>query len=531
MFNLILPEIIIAVAAILILLTGFKFKKISGYIALLGIVVSLISLLAIVFQPSTADSTTKIAIAEGIGLFYNVGLLAVVFKFIFLIVGLMAVIASLKYTEKFISDKIFDAYYALVLFAILGMMVVASATDLLTLFVGLEMAAIPAYVLVAAEKTKKGIEGAAKYFLFGTVFSTILLFGISLIYFSTGSLMLDQIGILCMGEDENLKLLTFIGILAVILGLAYEMSAAPFHFWAPDAYQGASSPVSALLAGASKKMAFVALLKILVVFTLLFKFELSVMLAILAILSMLVGNVLALAQKDVRKMLAYSSIAQVGYILAAIAIFTPLGIAYAVYYIIVHAFMKGGAFIAAGALLFVSDGKIKNYDDYKGLWRTAPVTAIAMAAFMLSLAGIVPFGGFTAKILVLVELFVQAMQENMLALILGVVMIITSVISLYYYGRLIKYMWFVEPEGMEHGNEGHSEHNEHNEHREHNEHKEHSEHNEHKEHSEAKFKKFKEPLAFIIPMAIAVVALIILFYAPPFVEICTNIVESLGVQL
>ncbi|PKP55337.1 MAG: hypothetical protein CVT89_08780 [Candidatus Altiarchaeales archaeon HGW-Altiarchaeales-2] len=251
------------------------------------------------------------------------------------------------------------------------------------------------------------------------------------------------------------------------------------------------------------------MLKILVVFMVLFKFELSVMLAILAILSMVVGNVMALAQKDVRKMLAYSSIAQVGYILAVIAIFTPLGIAYAIYYIIVHAFMKGGAFIAAGALLFVSDGKIKNYDDYKGLWRIAPITAFAMAAFMLSLAGIVPFGGFTAKILVLVELFVQAMQENLIALILGVVMLITSVISLYYYGRLIKYMWFVEPEGMEHSNDEHDGHN---------------------EHEEVKYKKFKEPLAFVIPMFIAVVALIILFYAPPFVEICTNIVESLGVK-
>jgi len=152
-------------------------------------------------QPiNTTVDSTAITIAEGIVLFYNVGLLAVVFKFIFLSVGLMAVIASLKYTEKFISAQIFDAYYALILFAILGMLVVASAADLLTLFVGLEMAAIPAYVLVAIEKTKKGIEGAAKYFLFGAVFSAILLFGISLIYFSTGSLMLDQIKILCLGR-------------------------------------------------------------------------------------------------------------------------------------------------------------------------------------------------------------------------------------------------------------------------------------------------------------------------------------------
>jgi len=491
----ILPEIVIGCTAMLILLTGFKFKKISGYIALLGILISLI----LMFELSQSQSENmKITITEGISIFYNVGLFAIVFKFIFLLVGLLAIIASLKYAEKFISEKIFDAYYSLILVAILGMMIVASATDLLTLFVGLEMTAIPAYILVAIEKTKKGIEGATKYFLFGVVFSVILLFGISLIYFSTGSLMIEKIGILCQ-NDENLKLLTFIGVLAIILGLSYEISAVPFHFWAPDAYQGAPSPVSALLAGASKKMAFVALLKILLIFIVLFKFELSLMLAILAILSMIVGNVLALAQKDVRRMLAYSSIAQVGYILAAIAIFTPLGIAYAIYYIIVHAFMKGGAFIAAGALLFVSNGKIRTYDDYKGLWRTAPVTAFAMAAFMLSLAGIVPFGGFTAKILVLIELFVQAMEENLIALILGITMIITSVISLYYYGRIVKYMWFVEPEGEQ---------------------KNQNEHNK-------QFNKFKEPLAFTIPMIIAVIALLILFYAPPFVEISTNIANQM----
>lgn len=502
--NLILPEIIIAVAAILVLLTGFKFKKISGYIALFGVFAALASLFMIAIQPAT-NNTTNIVLSEGIRIFYDVGLLSIVFKFIFLIIGLLTIFTSLKYIDKFISDKIFDAYYALILFAILGMMVVASAVDLLVLFVGLEIAAISAYVLVAAEKTKKGIEGAAKYFLFGAVFSTILLFGISLIYFSTGTLMLDKAEILSVEVNENLKLLIFIGVLAIMLGLAYEMSAAPFHFWAPDAYQGAPSPVSALLAGASKKMAFVALIKILIVFMALFKFELSVMIAILAIISMIVGNVLALAQKDVRKMLAYSSIAQVGYILAAIAIFTPLGIIYAIYYIIVHAFMKGGAFIATGALLFVSNGKIKNYEDYKGLWRTAPITAFAMAAFMLSLAGIVPFGGFTVKILVLIELFFQAIKENLIALILGVVMIITSVISLYYYGRLIKYMWFVEPNEIKHDEQ-------------------------HNEHKEITYEKFKEPLAFTIPLIIAVIALIILFYAPPFVEICTNIVESIGIK-
>ncbi|MFN3528105.1 MAG: NADH-quinone oxidoreductase subunit N, partial [Candidatus Altarchaeaceae archaeon] len=286
-----------------------------------------------------------------------------------------------------------------------------------------------------------------------------------------------------------------LGVIMIFFGLAFEMSAAPFHAWAPNAYQGAPTPISALLAGASKKMAFAAAFKILSIVITIFKVELGVIIALLAILSMIVGNILALGQKDVKRMLAYSSIAQVGYILASIAIFTPFGIAYALYYILVHAFMKCGAFIAAASAYFSSNGKIKEYDDYKGLYRKMPLTSLFMAGFLFSLAGIVPFGGFTAKILILIEIFIEYIKGSIIALILGLTMIITSVISLYYYGRLIKYMWFVESN------------NENNEH---------------------KVEKLKENLTFVIPMAIAFIALLIMFYPTPFVDIGIEIAKNLG---
>lgn len=492
----ILPEITIALAGILILIFGTKFKKFTGYAAVLGISFSIIFLLAVTAEKHAPEI---ISISEGVKIIYLVDLYAIVFKAVFLSIALIAAIASIKYME---GKKHPEAYYSLMLLAVLGMMVVSSSSDLATLFVGIEMAAIPSFVLVAFDRTKKGIEGAAKYFLFAAIFSAVMLLGISLIYISTGSFAITEISKV---TGEGAKITLFLGILALFAALAFEMSAAPFHLWAPDAYQGAPTPISALLSGASKKMAFAAAIKILVAAIVLFKLELSIMISVLAIFSMIIGNIMALSQKDIKRMLAYSSIAQAGYILAAIAIFTPLGIAFAIFYIIVHAFMKGGAFIAAASAEKISEGKIKNLEDYKGLAKKAPLTAFAMACFMLSLAGIVPFGGFTAKILIMVELFKEAIAQNMVALILGAVMVITSVISLYYYGRLIKYMWFEEPEGHEGKHES-------------------------KEKEKEKQEKFKEPLTFTVPMLIAVIILVVLFYAPPFIELAKSMVEGLGVN-
>lgn len=484
--TLLLPEIAVVLAAIIILLFGSlsqNFRKFSGHISVLGVLAAIVFLILIASNPGTGNQET-INLLEGITIKYSIDLFALVFKAIFLGVALLSVAASLKYMEN---KKHLEAYYSLILISVLGMMVVASSCDLLTLFVGIETAAIPGFILVAFEFNKRGIYAALKYFLFGAIFSTIMLLGIAMIYTATGSLMISDIANVGVSGGE---FVVFIGIITLFAGLAFEMSAVPFHAWAPPVYQGAPSPIGALLAGASKKMAFAAAIKILVVAIVLFKIELGLLIAILAILSMILGNILALSQKDVKKMLAYSSIAQVGYILAAISIFTPAGIAFAIYYMIVHAFMKGGAFIAVASANISSGGKINNYEDYVGLAKKMPITAFAMSAFLLSLAGIVPFGGFTAKILVLIELFKNYIAGGGIALILGMVMIITSVISLYYYGRIIKYMWFVEPKKED--------------------------------------VKFKESFAFAVPMLLAVIALLVLFYAPPFVDVCMEIAEGIG---
>jgi len=502
----VIPEIIIIITAVILLLFGRRLEKFTGYIAAAGTLIALAALLA-----STSyiePGQVQVNIYNTINIFYSFDLFAVVFKVLFLSLALLCIIASLKYMEnrKNMNRKFVDAYYSLFLLSVLGMMAVVSSVDLITLFVGIEMAAIPAFVLVAYDFTRKGIEGATKYFLFGAVFSVFMLLGISFIYITGGSFMFTEIAenIKDIGDGE--KLMLFIGFLAILSTLAFEMSAVPFHLWAPDAYQGAPAPVSALLSGASKKMAFAAAIKILVLAVIWFKIEMGIILAILAILSMIVGNIMALGQKDVKRMLAYSSIAQVGYILAAIAIFTPLGMAAAIYYIIVHAFMKGGAFIAAGAAEVISGGRIKTCDDYKGLAKRMPAMAFAMACFLFSLAGIVPFGGFTAKIVVLASLFIAYITGgSLLAGVLGLVMIITSVISLYYYGRVIKYMWFSEPKEADMENYDRC-----------------------KIIGSGNSWRFKEPSSFLIPATLAVLALLILFYAPPFIELAIEVANSLN---
>lgn len=488
-----LPEIILAFVGILTLMAALNSasKRYVGHIALFGIVLALVTLILPLGHGIDDISRNTLEIQEGISIPYITNTFSILFKTIFLTVGLIIITASLEYM-KGKENQALEVYYALILFSILGMMFVASSSDLVTLFLGIELAAIPGFILVAFEKKRTGLEGAVKYFVFGAFFSVIIALGIAFIYMATGSFMIEDIAI-SKSSDGNTKLVLFLGVLMLLVGFGFEMATVPFHLWAPDAYQGAPSPIAALLAGATKKMAFAATLKVLSVAVVMFKMELTLVIAPLAVFSMVVGNVMALAQKDIRRMLAYSSIAHVGYMLTGIALLTQLGVAASIYHIIVHAFMKAGAFIAAGAvatMFFVT-----KIEDYKGLAKCAPITAFCMSVFLLSLAGLVPFGGFTSKILILVAAFNEAFATessiSSIALILGVTLIVTSLLSLYYYFRVIRFMYFTEPDK---GNE----------------------------------KRVHEPLKFVIPMALAAILTFVLFYAPLFMELCMGIATGLG---
>ncbi len=444
-------EALLTVLAILIVLLGSLMKsggKLMGYLSLVGLVASL-GLVA-----------SNLTIAKPALFFYDtisVDGLSQFFKAVFLIVSLLVVIASLsKYTGKGA-----DEYFALLLFATVGMMVVASSIDLVTLFVGFELASLSTYALAAFDKSKKNLEAAMKYFIFGSVSSAFMLFGFSLLYGMAGSTRLADVAAASL---SNFGPAAAVALLFVIAGFAFKMALVPFHMWAPDTYEGSPALVSALLAAGSKKMGFAAAFRVIIVALVALRLEWYLAFAILAALTMTLGNLAACWQNNVRRILAYSSIAQAGYIAIGFVVVgaaygtapitnfggvavpaAQLGIAGALLLILGHALMKTGAFIGTAQVAsMVAKGSDTDPDDisnYAGLARRAPVTAFCMLIFMFALAGIPPTAGYIGKFV----LFSSAIYSGLVWL--AVLAILNSALSLVYYLRIISYMYLKEPEG------------------------------------------------------------------------------------
>ena len=323
------------------------------------------------------------------------------FKLIFLAVALIVSIAAIKYNEN---SEHTEEFYTLVLFATFGMMVVASANDLILLYCAFELASLATFALAGFEKhNPRSLEGAMKYFVIGSVAAALLLFGISFVYGATGTTSIPQIA-------ANPGLLTEnpIGLVAIVLlisGFAFKMALVPFHMWAPDTYQGSPSVVSALLAAGSKKMGFVAAFRVFILALIALQPDWQFAFTILAVVTMTFGNVVAVSQTSVKRMLAYSSLAQAGYIALAFVVMTPMALTGGIFYALAHAFMKGGAFIAAGAVVWmVSSGKTvtldvpDHLDNFKGLGKRMPFAALSMTVFVLALAGIPPTAGFMGQV-------------------------------------------------------------------------------------------------------------------------------------
>ncbi|HDL15908.1 MAG TPA: NADH-quinone oxidoreductase subunit N [Euryarchaeota archaeon] len=443
------PEIIIAFFALATLFIDLTLKKdykeFLGYFSLAGITLALISVIMQSISTMASYSAGKeVQVVFFNGMIYN-DLFAIFFKVVFLVVALFVVLASIDYTRK---DNNKGEYYSLILFATFGMMLVAMAGDLILLFVSLELASISTYALTAFRKNKANTEAAMKYFIIGALSSGIIVFGMSILYGVTGTTNIYEIAKIIPHVKDSFNSALMLSVVLLIGGFGYKIAAFPFHMWAPDAYQGAPSTISAYLAAATKKMGFVAIIRILVIALPLYVSEWSVILGVLAVLTMTVGNFSALKQTNIKRMLAYSSIAQAGYVIAAIAVLsstTPnvkyLAVAAALLHILTHALMKGGAFIAvAGVSLLGIGTEIKNY---RGLGKRMPVTAMALTIFLLSLAGIPFFAGFISKFLILAA----TVDAGGIYIWLGIFLIINSVVSIYYYGRVIKYMYFEDFHG------------------------------------------------------------------------------------
>jgi NADH-quinone oxidoreductase subunit N len=356
------------------------------------------------------------------------------FGILFCVVALLTLILSRNYFERQKYHR--GEFSILLLFSTVGMMLIASANDLIVLFLGIELMSVCLYVLVGFIRTKGfANEAALKYFLLGAFATGFLLYGIALIYGAVGTTNLTLIRNAFAVVSTHTLFMIGAGLL--ITGLAFKIAAVPFHMWAPDVYEGAPTTVTAFMSTGAKAAAFAAFIT---VFIRTFDFvggRVNELIAILAAASMILGNIVAIAQTNIKRMLAYSSIAHTGYMLAGIAAGTLDGQVGVMYYLAAYAMMNLGAFAIVGFVEQEGDQKL-SLDDYIGFSHSQPLLAALMAVFMFALAGVPPFAGFFGKYYV----FFAAIQANMVWL--AIIGVLTSLVSAYYYLRLVVYMYFRE---------------------------------------------------------------------------------------
>ncbi len=360
------------------------------------------------------------------------------FDILFALGGIMTMLSAHPYLER--NDFEFDEFYTMVLFAVSGMMLIAHANNLLIVFIGIEVMSISFYVLAGYLRTSIiSIEAALKYFLLGAFATGFLLYGMALIYGATGSLDFSAISAAVSGGNIAFPTLLLIGIGLLIIGLGFKAAVFPFHLWAPDVYQGSPTVVTAFMSTAGKAAAFSAFLPLITILMPANAPKLQMLLAVIAAASMLVGNISAVVQSNIKRMLAYSSVAHAGYIMMGLVANSERGMSGMIYYLAAYLFMQIGAFVVV-SVLETKAGKNLEIKDYIGLSKMHPMLAALMAIFMFSLAGIPPFAGFFGKY----YLFTAAIEAGYTWL--TIVGVISSVISVYFYIGLVVAMYFQEPE-------------------------------------------------------------------------------------
>lgn len=333
-------------------------------------------------------------------------------------------------------------YYLLLLTATLGMMLMAAGTDLIVIFLGLELMSLSLYILVGFLSSRSvSNEASLKYLLLGAFATGFLLYGIALIYGSTGSTSLQQVGAMLSRRVDG-GLMLYAGMVLLVVGFAFKVAAVPFHMWAPDVYEGAPAAVTAFLSAGPKAAAFVAFLRVLMVSLESLKTEWTAVLWILAALTMTVGNLSALGQRSIKRMLAYSSVAHAGYILVALTAANESGISAALFYLLAYTFMNIGAF---AVLILVARKGEENLDisDYAGLGFKHPLLGLTMTLFMLSLAGLPPTAGFFGKFYI----FRAAIDAGQVAL--TVIAVLNSLVSVYFYLGVVVSMYMRQPADQE----------------------------------------------------------------------------------
>lgn len=448
-WNLVMPELIVAGTGLAVLVLDLFLtegrRRSAGYLSLAGLVAALAVAVYLAAPLATggwvAPSAAATALWSGMLVFDPFALLL---KMLFLAIGAAVIMLSVDFVERRRLPA--GEFNALVLFSVLGMMLMAGSRDLIVIYLGLETTAIASYVLAGLLRgDPRSGEAAIKYFLTGALASAIILFGMSLVFGATGTTSLEGLlgsAIYAFGPVTaagGVSPLALAGLVLLVAGFGFKIAAVPFHFWAPDAYEGAPTPVTAFFSVGPKAAAFAVILRVFVPVLLLEGAAgatvsiLPVIFAVLSVVTMTVGNLVALMQKNIKRMLAYSSVAHAGYMMVGLAVATPHGAAAVIYYLVAYAVTNLGAF--AVVIWLNNRGTGDEVSDYAGLSRRAPLAALAMLVCFLSLIGIPPLVGFFGKF----YLFLAAVEANMTWL--AVVMVINSAISVGYYYAVVRSMY------------------------------------------------------------------------------------------
>lgn len=424
--NYFIPEIFLLVGAFYLVFVDLfvKNKKVLGILALIVIAGTL----------QLAKNAPAVSQSLFFG-FFTLDPLTHYFRLISLVAIAFTIAFSLIY--KPLSREAEGEYYSLFLFMGFALILMAGATNLLMIFMAIEFVSILSYLLTGfLKKDPRSKEAAIKYFLFGSLASGTMLYGMSLLFGLAGSLELSEIQKVLYGT-QTFHPVAMIAMLFVFGGLGFKISMAPFHMWAPDVYEAAPTPVSGFLTVAPKALGFVVLLRFLVTAFAPLSYKWQPALIIFAILTMTTGNLLAIAQTNIKRLLAYSSIAQAGYILMGLACFNEIGLVGILIYLLAYLFTNLGAF----GVIVAASNQLGNDElqSYAGLGRRAPFLAAAMTLFLLSLAGLPPFAGFIGKFYV----FSASLEAGFFAL--AIIAVINSAVAAFYYFKIVRMMYLVSP--------------------------------------------------------------------------------------
>jgi NADH-quinone oxidoreductase subunit N len=430
-FEWILPEITVTVFGLLILLTDvFRRKETPGVAG--GVLTLIGSGLAFYFAMHLWGVRTSLFsglyLIDGFGTF---------FKGIFLVILFMVGVISIRYTRR--EEIVAGEYYALLHFAALGMMVMVSSTSFVTIFIGLEVMSLSIYILCGLLKGQaRAVESSLKYFLLGAFATAFFLYGIALVYASSGAIDIRMVRIVASARNLGHDPVFLTGMALLIVGFGFKTASVPFHMWTPDVYEGAPTPVTVFMATGVKAAAFAAFLR--VFYTAFYPFigSWSSVLWFIAVLTMCVGNITALVQNNMKRLLAYSSIAHAGYLLVAFVTGDKILSSSILYYLLAYTFMNLGAFTVV--ILLGRKGEAhEDIDSYSGLAGRHPFVSLCMTIFLLSLTGIPPLAGFTGKFYI----FSDAIKGQYYWL--AVIGVLNSAVAAYYYLRVLMYMYFKEP--------------------------------------------------------------------------------------